>query len=197
MEMNLGSLMYLFFRLSPFILVCVFALGSIFNSEIKGFVYLVGLVFACFAAFLFNSMLGDNANDQTNPKSLLCNSFSINNIYPDKTPASVIILSYTFFYLVFPIAKHNLAIYNVPTLVIFPLLILADIWWNYAHNCFPIVNCIVTFVIAACVGVTWAWFIEKTNMPSLQYFNVGSNRERCSRPSKQMFRCKTIKTSSS
>ena len=190
MDMNLASMSYLFFRLAPFILVCFFALGSILNSELKGFVYLVGLVFACFVTFMINSALGDKI--QEGDKSLLCNTFSINNIYSDKTPASLIIFSYTFFYLVYPIAKHNLAIYNVPTLVLFPLLILADIWWNFSHNCFPIVNCVITMCIAAGCGVAWAYFIEETNMPGLQYFNVGSNRERCSRPTKQKFKCTTV-----
>ena len=121
-----------------------------FDSELKGFVYLVGLCFACFVTFMINSALGDKT--QEGDKSLLCNTFSINNIYSDKTPASLIIFSYTFFYLVYPIAKHNLAIYNVPTLVVlFPLLILADIWWNFSHNCFPIVNCVITMPVA------WLW----------------------------------------
>jgi hypothetical protein len=190
MEMNLASIFYLFFRLSPFILVCFFTLGSILNSELKGFVYLVGLCFACFVTFMINGALGENS-DESN-KSLLCNSFSVNNIYSTKTPASLVILSYTLFYLVYPIAKHDLAIYNVPTLVLFPLLILADIWWNFSHNCFPIVNCIITFIIATGCGIAWAYFIEETKMPGLQYFNIGSNRERCTRPSKQKFKCVTI-----
>ena len=54
MEMNLASMSYLFFRLAPFILVCFFALGSILNSELKGFVYLVGLCFTCFVTFMLN-----------------------------------------------------------------------------------------------------------------------------------------------
>lgn len=191
MEMNLASMSYLFFRLAPFILVCFFALGSILNSELKGFVYLVGLVFTCFLTFLINGTFGDKLDGQ---KSLLCNTFSVNNIYSDKTPVSLIIFAYTFFYLVYPISKYNLAIYNIPTLILFPLLILADIWWNFSHNCFPIVNCVITGSVAAAGGVAWAWFIDsQTNMPGLQYFNIGSNRERCSRPTKQRFKCVTVR----
>lgn len=187
MEMNLASMSYLFFRLSPFILVCFFALGSILNSELKGFVYLVGLCFSFFVTFMINGALGDTPD--INAQSLLCKSFSVNNIYSTKTPASLIILSYTFFYLVYPIAIHDLAIYNVPTLVLFPILILADIWWNFSHQCFPVVNCVITLAIAAGCGVAWSYFIEETKMPGLQYFNVGSNRERCTRPTKQRFKC--------
>ena len=188
MEMNLASMSYLFFRLAPFILVCFFALSSILNSELKGFVYLVGLCFTCFVTFMINGSLGEKS---TGEKSLLCNSFSINNVYSDKTPASLIIFGYTFFYLVYPIAKYDLAIHNVPTLVLFPLLIIADMWWNFSHNCFPMISCAITLLIAGLCGVAWSYFIDKTKMAGLQYFNVGSNKEICTRPTLQRFKCVT------
>ena len=37
---------YLFLRMSPFIIVCYFILLSIFNKDIKGVIYLAGLMFA-------------------------------------------------------------------------------------------------------------------------------------------------------
>ena len=191
MDMNLASMGYLFFRLAPFILVCFFALGSIINGELKGFVYLIGLIATCFLSFTLVGFFGESADPN---KSILCNSFSINNFYPEKTPMSLIILSYTFFYLVFPIAKHKLALFNIPTLIFFPILILADIWWLFAHNCFPVVNCVFTLLVAGACGVGWAAFIDQSNMESLQYYNVGSNRTRCSRPAKQKFRCVTTTT---
>jgi hypothetical protein len=52
MELNLFTISYLFLRLAPFIIVCYFALGSIFNQDIKGLVYLVGLLLSCFATFI-------------------------------------------------------------------------------------------------------------------------------------------------
>jgi hypothetical protein len=189
MELTLGSMFYLFFRLAPFILVCFFALGSIINGELKGFGYLVGLIFALFVTFMINGALGDDSSD--GQRSLLCKSFSINNVYSTKTPASLIIFGYTFFYLVYPIAKHDIALYNIPTLVMFPMLILSDFWWNFSHNCFPPINCMVTFIVGSCCGLAWAHFISQTNMPQLEYYNVGSNRERCGMPTKTRFKCTT------
>ena len=191
MEMNLASIFYLFFRLSPFILVCFFTLGSILNSELKGFVYLVGLCFACFVTFMINGALGEDSND-TN-KSLLCNSFSVNNIYSTKTPASLVILSYTLFYLVYPIAKHDLAIYNVPTLVLFPLLILADIWWNISTGCYTPLQCIVAVIVGSGAGILWSFIIWKSKVKEFQYYNIGSASEICSKPTAQTFKCAVYK----
>jgi hypothetical protein len=44
MEVNLLSISYLFFRLAPFIIVCFFTLNSIFNQDLRGIIYLCGLL---------------------------------------------------------------------------------------------------------------------------------------------------------
>ena len=184
MKQTIGTLTYLFFRLSPFILVCFFVLGSVINYEIKGFIYLIGLVFACVVStWLCPSP--DNVNE-----SLICKSFSINGIYDDKTPMSLVIFSYTFFYLVYPIGKYNLASYNVPTLILFPLLILGEIAWIFTHQCFPIGSCVIAIAIGGGIGAAWSAIIDSTRLPALQYFAVGSNRQVCSTASAQKFVCK-------
>lgn len=189
MELNLNSLLYLFFRLAPFIIVCFFTLGSIINSELKGFVYLIGLVFTCFMSFQFVGFLGEGAVG--GPKAAVCNSFTINGILSDQTPISLVIFAYTFFYLVYPIGKYNLAIDNVVLLIFFPLLILGDAYWNISKSCYSVLNCFIAFVIGGGLGVAWAALIDATKLRGLQYYNIGSNRERCTRASKQRFVCTT------
>jgi len=44
MEVNLLSISYLFFRLAPFIIVCFFTMNSLFNQDLRGIVYLCGLL---------------------------------------------------------------------------------------------------------------------------------------------------------
>lgn len=179
-------MLYLFFRLSPFILVCFFVLGSVINSELKGFVYLIGLVFACSMTPLF----GGARNDDQSSKPLICHSFSINGIYDNANPMSLAVFSYTFFYLVFPIGKYKLAIHNIPTLIMFPLLILGEVLWILSYDCYPVINCAVAIIVAGGIGAGWAAIIDKVKLRGLQYFNVGTNAEVCTKPSKQRFRCK-------
>ena len=52
MDINLATFVFLFLRLSPFILICFFTLSSIFNSDLRGIVYLFGLLWAIFTSFI-------------------------------------------------------------------------------------------------------------------------------------------------
>ena len=190
-ELNLNSLLYLFFRLAPFIIVCFFTLGSILHSEIKGFVYLIGLIFACFVSSQLIGCVGEAAS--SNAKAPVCNLFTINGVLADITPISLVVLCYTYFYLVYPIGKYKLALENVTLLVFFPILILGEAYWIISKGCFSILNSFLAIIIGGGLGVAWAVIIDKTKLRGLQYYNVGSNRERCTQVTKQKFKCTTYK----
>jgi len=190
MELNLNSILYLFFRLAPFLIVCLFTLGSIINNELKGFVYLVGLITAIAAALVMKDVGG--ANNDSN-KAPVCSSFTINGIVSDQTPISLVIYAFTFFYLIFPIGKYNLAIDNLAVIIFFPLLILVETYWNISNGCFPVFKSVIALVIGGGLGLAWSAIIDASKLKGLQYYNVGSNRERCTRPSNQRFVCTTFK----
>lgn len=190
-ELNVNSLLYLFFRLAPFIIVCFFTLGSIINSELKGFVYLIGLIFTCFVSSQLIGFLGETALEGA--KAPVCNLFTINGFLADVTPLSLVVLAYTFFYLVYPIGKYNLAIDNIMLLVFFPILILGEAYWVISKGCFSILNSFLAVIVGAGLGVAWSVIIDKTKLRGLQYYNIGSNRERCTQASKQKFVCTTYK----
>ena len=180
LELSFNSLLYLFFRLAPFILVCFFVLGSIINSEAKGFIYLVGLIFTAVISYGLIGAIGDDPEDTPSPA---CSTL--------KTPISMVIFAYSFFYLVYPIAKYHLEMDNIPTLIFFPILILGDIYWNTMYECFSPLNLFLALIIAGGMGVGWSALVGATALKGLQYFNVGSNRERCSLATKGKYKCVT------
>jgi hypothetical protein len=214
--MDLFGLFYLFFRLSPFIVASFFSLISVFNSDLKGFIYLVGLIFSTAitmgvgTAFksLFsdfgtgytelqdpntgatqggNSFFGGSAKVGEIPP--VCNTLSLGGFTGfSKVPLSTAVLSYTFFYLVYTIGKHDMALYNIPTLIFFPLVILSDMGWNIKNGCYPLLACAMSLVVAGGIGVLWS-FIVSTYMPNMQYIIVGSNREMCMKPNDQTLIC--------
>lgn len=187
MEANLFTIAYLFFRLSPFIVASFFSISSIFNGDMKGLIYLVGLIFAiCITMVIGNTFKTDSF---TPSDSGVCNFLSLGGYSSfSAVPLGLAILCYTFAYLVWSIAQYNLAINNIPTLVLFPILILSDIFWNISNNCYPIMACLVSFFCAAGIGILWAWIVQK-NMPQYQYLILGSNAQMCLQPSKQTFIC--------
>lgn len=204
MELNLFTIIYLFFRLAPFIIVCFFSLQSVFNQDFKGIIYLVGLIFACFltviigALPIFKSITSEYSGKEmpTNVKQV-CRVLELSNGMPlSNLPLGQTVLTYTFIYLVYVIVKHNLIMQNIPTLVIFPVLIIGDMIWNISNNCTNLLLLFISLIIGGGAGALWAYIIDSSGTVQLQLFNGISSESVCSRPSKQILRCKPKKMSS-
>jgi hypothetical protein len=98
MNLNLSSFIFLFLRLSPFILICFFTLSSIFNNDLRGIIYLFGLLISIFTAF----SVGNNLNlDVVRPedKHAVCDFVFFSGSDSRHIPVGETILAYTFFYL--------------------------------------------------------------------------------------------------
>jgi hypothetical protein len=199
-DLNIISILYISFRLAPFILVSFFSLSSIFNQDFKGLIYLSGLLITCFVAIIvsntnasyFSNITQTNTVDNLYEETTkVCNLLTLSKSGPiSKIPLSQIVFAFTFFYLLTPIIKYRLVSQNIPTLVIFPILIVSDIIWNYSNECTTAFASFIAVLIGCLCGFLWSSFIESTKLSSLQYFNGISNKQTCSAPSKQVFRCK-------
>ena len=193
MDLNIISITYLFLRLAPFVLVCFFSLSSLLNQDFKGLVYLVGLIFACFITMLFGNIL-PLPSIPPDQRPEVCNLWTINQQGEfSKLPLSQTVFSYTLFYLLIPIIDQKLAKQNIPTLVFFPLLILFDIAWNIQNTCYNFSQLIAALILGGGIGCAWGYLIYSTKNPSFQYLVGPKNNEVCSKPTKQLFKCKTSK----
>ena len=203
MELNFISIIYLFLRLSPFILVCFFSLASLFNQDFKGLIYLVGLIFTCAISILVGMPLEtllNIANRYINPnigdvKPPVCEdmiSLGQTNVF--RLPIGQTIFGYTFAYLLSIITnpKHNYVSQNIPTLVFFPVIILFDMIWNFRNGCYML-ELPVALGLGFGLGWLWGYIIESSKMTNLLYFNKISGASECSRPTKSTFTCKVYK----
>lgn len=194
--LNMTTILYTAFRLAPFILVSFFTLSSVLNQDFKGIIYLAGLLISCFISVAVgntSSIISEIPTDMNET----CNSLTLSDSGKlSNLPLSMNVFSYTFFYLVYVIAKYDkkykLAANNIPTLILFPLLILGDAYWNMKYNCSGLKSILFSFLIGSVVGVLWAYMIDSLKIAKLQYFSGISNKEICSQPTKQLFRCKTV-----
>ena len=193
---NVSFLLYTAFRLAPFILVSFFSLSSILNQDVKGIVYLAGLLFASFIATIIGSTSDSfKIKEENMDNSLICNVLTLtDNGRLSNVPLSMVVFSYTFFFLVYVISYNNLAVQNIPTLIIFPLIIIAEFAWNMFYKCTTMYGIIVAFAVGSLVGVIWSAIIVSSKAVSLQYFNGISNANTCTRSSTQKFKCTTSYT---
>ena len=186
MELSITTLLYLFFRLSPFIIASYFSLSSVFNQDVKGLIYLAGLLISCFIAVLFGNMVGGPDGTANSVCNLITigNGSSFSNI-----PLGNVMLSYTFAYLAYVIFSYNIALYNIPTLILLPMLMIGDAGWNLMNKCFNGVGILLGLAIGCGIGVFWAYIIQSIGKPDLFFLNVGSDQSVCKRPSKQLYKC--------
>ena len=196
MELNLINVLYMFFRLSPFIIVSYFTLQSILNQDLKGVIYLVGLIVTSFIVYLIASMLPEepvskNSNDLMKVK---CTQLTIGSGEPiSKLPLSQTVFGYTLTYLSYFIGVNNLQSQNIPIFILFPVLILGDIFWSTTNSCSSLKYLLISLIISSIVGLLWAMLIESTGVGGFAYLTGIANKDVCSRPTKSLYKCRSIK----
>lgn len=134
MELNINTFLYIFLHLCPFILVCFFTISSIFGNDIKGIVYLVGLLISIGLIIMSDSIflkLGDSwFNDKQNA---MCNLFSFGQSSLSSLSIGQMIIGFSFSYLVYTMNVVNEEpdfASNWPTIVFFSLLVIAELGIN-------------------------------------------------------------------
>lgn len=187
---NISNIGYLAFRLGPFIVVCSLVLQSILNWDLRGLIYLIGVVFTYIGNFLANKAYPLPMNDDANPKCGIISLGEKGSVY-SSFPLSVAVYTYTFAYILTFILTRSTTgmIQNIPTMIVFPLLILMEIFWITSNKCTNIWHIIGTLIIGGMVGAFWAGFIIYLNKPTLMYAG-SANMDVCSRPRKTYFSCK-------
>jgi len=213
MEVSASMFMYLFLRLAPFILICFFSISSIFNGDLKGIVYLVGLILAAGASILVGGILPSSWTESPSSVPGICDAVSIGSGIFSKIPLGQTILSFTLFYLYQTMKKNdednkdlNSRSRNWPTLYFFGFLLLADLFINtgilsnlktYLNMstayCYNLPQSLLAFGTGMTFGIIWANMIYSTDTPELIYFPKYKNNEVCKKASKKTFRCKVFK----
>jgi len=198
MDLNIVNIAYLFFRLAPFIIVSYFMLQSIFNQDLKGLIYLVGLLIATVFTIVIGNIIPQpdqslaGAGDKYS--KLKCNTLTLGSNEPiSRLPLSQSTFGYTLAYLSYFIGINNLTSQNIPIFVIFPILIISDIFWSVSNGCSSNELLLSALIIGGAVGSLWGLIIDSTNMSSLTYYSGVSNSEVCSQPKRSLYRCRTVK----
>lgn len=219
MDINISTFMYLFLRLCPFILVCFFTIGSIFNNDLKGIVYLMGLIFAIGVIIIISSLITqllpnilkvDVVNEDA-----ICKIVSFGSSEFSQIPVGSSIIIFTFIYLLTNMIYvgsdegTDLVKYNWPTVLFFSILIVADwynntnignivnSWFNEEYKKLPYCYNWLTTLFAYSVGglLGWAWLaiMYSTKTPELLYFGKYKNNEKCEKVSQTQYKCKVFK----
>jgi len=206
MKLNLLNIAYLFFRLAPFIIVCFFVMDSLINNSLRGIIYLAGLLIGCFVVTLlsnsFPNILPSYANTNIKPDGIIpiqnydCNVLTLGENGPiSKLPLSQTVFAYTLSYLLVLISdvdtdNTGIMLKNIPTILLFIILILADFAWSTINKCTPsLLYPLLAGGIGAMFGVGWASVLTAYKLTDFYYISGTSTREVCSAPTQKSFKC--------
>jgi hypothetical protein len=202
MDLNIVSILYLAFRLAPFILVSYFTLSSVFNHDFKGIIFLIGLLIASAISMILGNSFKDYLQVSRNASSGLlqnttdvCNLLTLTKSGPlSLLPLSQVVFSYTFGFLLYIIINHSIYYQNIPTMIVLPALIIGEFCWAYKNNCTNWQAQLGAGLVGMSIGLLWSMFIVSTKVTNFQYFNAISNKETCSLASKQNFKCSIVQS---
>jgi len=202
MDISIQAILHLFFRLAPFILVCFFTLYSIFNKNVKGIIYLAGLLLTCFFTVLVGNIdifQHTEKNGFPATSNNACRMIEFSETGPiSYLPLGQTVLAYTLFYVGFPIIMTDFTngtfnTQNVTTLAFFILLIGADLIWNVSRNCFSLVSLLTSSTIGVAGGLAWGYTIQQSGS-NLQLFRSNTTSKTCDTNDKKVNRCRPRQT---
>lgn len=189
--LNVQSIMYIGFRLAPFILISFFALSSLFNSDIKGIIFLAMLLLNCFITISIGTALPKDVPDPSNP-NMICNSLTLTQNGPlSNLPLNVNIMTFTLGYLAYIIGINKSIENNIPVIVVFPLFILYQIYWSFKNGCNSLMYSGISLVLGGGMGAFFSYAIDQTGLVQLQYFNGITKQDVCVRATNAKYKCST------
>ena len=171
---------------SPFLLAFLMVMISIINSNIKGFVYLCGLVILFGIVYLFQQTI----RAQVAPSNKFCNLFNVTN-YSVPSFNSALYL-YTISYILLPMIVINMI--NFPLIIVLFLLYIIDCVIKISFGCTPAIGVLMGSFLGLFYGITWYFIIKSSGNTNLLYYDdLISNKIACSKPTKQKFKCQVFK----
>lgn len=189
MDLALNSIIYVAFRLAPFIIVSYFVLSSIFGGDIKGIIFLGLLLINC----IITVAIGNVIPPGTISSNLVCNTLNLSQVSPlsRSLPLNINIFGFTFSYLLYIILKYDLVGSNWATLTFFPVLIAYQLWWSHVNGCTGIGYSAISLTIGVVLGIAFSSAIDASNITEMQYFNGISSTSVCKQPSRYYLKCKS------
>ena len=189
-QLNFTNMLELFSVLSPLLLGFFLVMSSLFNQNLKGLVYLAGILIAVIINIFLMNQIGSE-KDKTAAFSCDFVNIPFMNRFNSPAPTSLFI-AFTIAYLVLPM-KYNNQMNYVILAALLCLLVLDGIT-KVNKRCTTVGGTLLGSLVGLVLGAIWYALFHVGGYDSLLYFDeLQSNNVMCSRPSKQSFKCSVYK----
>ena len=189
-ELTVSNVLQFFSFISPTLLVFFLFMSSLFNQNLKGLVYLAGVLIASIVNIMFMNLVGSERDDN---EAFSCSIFDIPLVSQFNSPyPSSLIIAFTVAYLTLPM-KYNMQM-NYAVLVFLLALLGVDVLTKVQNKCTSYGGAILGALVGFLMGSIWYILFNSTGYGSLLYFDeLRSDNVICSRPTKQTFKCSVFK----
>ena len=194
MKLNIVRIFYLFVRVLPVSILFYFVFQYFITYDINTLFFLLGLFVSMIFVILFSkTRTVQSYQSMDMPKTAeYCNTFLLLKGAPiSGLPLSQAMFGYMLFFMFFILFKYKLIDQNIQYLVMFPLFIVVDLYWNFSNNCGNNSLFIISLIIGCILGLGSAFLIDKMPMidlPKFQkldksgdscFFNASINTYKC------------------
>lgn len=191
MDLNFVNIIQFFSYISPLLLGFFMVMSSFFNGNIKGLIYLGGVLIAMFIGLMFRPLIGSKSDIGA---SMSCNLFEMPfgyNMFNSPSLHSLFI-AFTIAYLFMPMISNNLMNYSV--LISLVILFFIDAFTKIQGKCTSGLGVFIGGLMGIILGIAYWALFHYAGMKNILYFEKeGSNNVICNRPSRQTFKCKVYK----
>ena len=176
-----SSALYLVSFVGPYVLIGFFLLLSIFNQNLKGVAYLVGICVLFTISGGVSTMLEASSNNRK------CGDHGVFH-QSNGLPPGTLVYVFSFFYLITPMVTTGIV--NMPLLVSLALMTIVDATVNLRDNCTDLSFIVIAIVFASIIGTLWSVLIYSVKRELVYHTDyISTNKLACSLPSKQKFKC--------
>ena len=191
LQLTFSNIVQLFSIFAPLFLGTFLVLVSVFNQNIKGLIYLGGVLIASVINYVVSMTIG---SEPVPGEGSICNLVEfplIPNRYNVPNYNSMFI-AFTLMYLLLPMLTNSqVNLWIIGTIVsIFAI----DAYVKLQYSCTVPRGITIGGIVGAALGSLWYFLFKFTDMQSLLFFNdLTSNNVVCKRPKNQTFKCSVYK----
>lgn len=187
--MNMGNVFKLFSAISPMLLVFFLVVSSLFNQDLKGLIYLAGLMLACMINIFAMNQIKSIKQANTD---VICDLFDFPKTGYNSPNLTSMMIAFTTFYVLLPMNYNNSMNYGV--VVFFLCMFSIDAFTKLSYSCTTGSGIVLGTLIGCLLGLLWYSLLKNSGNSSLLYFDeLQTNKVKCSKPDKQTFKCSVYK----
>jgi hypothetical protein len=190
-QLNFSNIFELVSLMAPLLLGFFLIMSSLFNQNLKGLVYLAGVLIAVVINIFLMNQIGSK-RDAAN-SAFSCNFIDIPFMSGFNSPApSSLFIAFTIAYLVLPMQYNGQMNYIILASLL--CLLVMDGITKVNKNCTTKGGTFLGALVGLILGTVWYSLFHISGYDSLLYFDeLQSNNVVCSKPSKQSFKCSVYK----